>query len=77
MRIKKHKSTIDILYEIKQKFINSKIKGQILLDSTKAFGRIERKIMVDPLRKGIPTNLLKIIILGHADTKLCARHTGK
>ena len=40
---KKHKSTIDILYEIKQKFINGKIKGQILLDLTKAFGKIERQ----------------------------------
>ena len=32
---------------------------------------------MDPLRKGIPTNLLKMIILGHANTKLCARHKCK
>ena len=63
---------------MKQKLINNKVKGQLLIDLSKAFGRIQRnKLWWILYEKGIPTNLLKIIILGHTDTKLCARHNGK
>ena len=73
---KTQKSTIDIIFDMGQKFIN-KVKGKLRLDISKAFDEIQRsQLWWIPYENGIPGNLLKIIIIGHNNTKLCARHTG-
>ena len=73
----KHKSTIDIIYEIKQGFIKKTTKGQLLLDLTKAFGGYSEKSHMWALFKiGLPIELLRMIIIGRIDTKLCAKRNG-
>ena len=77
MRLQKRKSTADIIPEMKQKLI-SKVKGQLIIGLSKAFGGIQRNKLRRVLyEKGIPRNLLKIITLGHTGAKLCARRKCK
>ena len=71
-----HKSTICIIIEIKQKFINNKIQGGAIRILSKAPDRIRRNMIWRFLKKkGIPCNLLKIIILWRDDTRLCVRNS--
>ena len=45
--------------------------------SQKHLVELEGKNPGGPIWKGIPNNLLKIIIIGHTDAKLCSRHKGE
>ena len=72
---KTNKSTMDIIYLIKNKYIKGEIKGQILLDLSKAFDRINRsKLWYILYEYGLPENLLYAIVNSHQNTQLSARH---
>ena len=74
---KTNRSTQDLIYFIKTKLTQTKTQGQLLMDLSKAFGRIDRNTLRWILyRKGLPLPFIKTIIQGHTDTLLCSRHKG-
>ena len=75
---KSNKSTADVIFFIKQKFIKKEIYGQILFDLTKAFDKINReKLWIILYEAGLPLNFIKFIIKGHENNKLCCKFNGK
>ena len=74
---KTNRSTKDLIYFTKTKLTQTKTQGQLLMDLSKAFDRIDRNTLWWILyRKGLPLPFTKTIIQGHTDTLLCSRHKG-
>ena len=69
-----NKSATDIIFHIKRNIIKNNINGQILLDLSKAFGRIDRTKLWDILyEKGLPIELIDLIKKGHTGNYLCSK----
>ena len=71
------RSTIDVLYLLNNQFKNEKTNQLILLDLSKAFDTINRDLLWAILyERGLPSNLIKIIRMGHQGTKLRPKNNG-
>ena len=65
------RSTIDVLYLLNKNIKKWKTEQIILFDLAKAFDSIDREILWTTLyESGLPSNLIKIIRMGHQGTKL-------
>ena len=61
---KNSKSTMDIIFQIKQNFLTNRSEGQILFDLTQAFGKINRdKLWQILYEKDYRLNLSKILLM--------------
>ena len=75
---KTKRSTQDIIHFIKTKLTKHNINGQILIDLSKAFGKIDRnKLWWILYKKGLPLKLIKALVGGHTNTTLRSKHDGK
>ena len=75
---KSNKSTIGVICNIKRNLIKKQRNGQILLDLSKAFDRIDRAKLRNILyEKGLPTNLTKLIKEGRINNMLRIKQNGK
>ena len=74
----KNSSAQDFISPIKNKMAKTKYMGQILLDLSRAFGRINRnQLWLILYEKGLPKNTITMLIDAHINTTLRCRHDGK
>ena len=70
----KRSTSDDIYYYIKQNFIQNKIIWHISFDLSKAFGGIDRnRLRRDLYEKGMPIQLIDIIIKGNTENTLVGK----
>ena len=76
---KQKKSTRRIIFYIYNKICQNKTQGGILLDSPRAFAKIDRGeggLCCILYSEGLPAPLLKTLINGHTNTQLCCKYKG-
>merc|ERR1712112_154893 len=66
------------IFHAKRNFIKNNIQGQILIDLSKAFDRVDRnkpwKILYE---KGLPLSFINMIKIGHENNQLCSKVKGE
>ena len=62
----------------KKELYKNKIQGQILIDLSKAFDRVDRNKLWGILyEKGLPIPFIKMIKIGHNNNQLCSKINGE
>merc|ERR1712112_748961 len=66
------------IFHAKRNFIKNNIQGQILIDLSKAFDRVDRnKLWKILYEKGLPISFINMIKIGHDNNQLCSKVKGE